>query len=166
MVNTSTAAIDDGQKFRELIHGIQFAMMTTHDQAGLLRSRPMTTQDIQPDGSLLFLTSDRTAIAQELAANPAVLVSYSDPDHHRYVSVNGTATLRHDPKLVGELWKPGYRAWFPKGPEDPSITIVSVEASRAEYWDAPAAPVRLLQFVKALTTGTEARMGEHRTIGL
>lgn len=166
MVNTSTSASNEAEKFQELIHGIRFAMMATTDGSGMLRARPMTTQDSKPGGDLLFLTSDQTDLAEELQTSPNVLLTYADSDHHRYLSVNGTATLRHDPAKVRELWNPAYNVWFPKGPDDPTIRIVSVDPSRVEYWDAPSAPVRMIQFAKAIATGKQAEAGEHRTLRL
>jgi general stress protein 26 len=166
VVNTSTSASNEAERFHELIHGIRFAMMATTDAAGMSRARPMTTQDPEAGSDLRFLTSDQTNLAEELEANSNVLLTYADSEHHRYVSVNGTATLRHDPAMVKQLWNPAYQAWFPKGPDDPTITIIMVEPSRVEYWDAPAAPVRLIQFVKAIATGKQAPGGEHRTLAL
>lgn len=166
MVNTSTSASNEAERFQELIHGIRFAMMVTTDASGMSRARPMTTQETEAGDDLLFLTSDHTTISEELEANPNVLLTYADSDHHRYVSVNGTAALRHDPVRVKELWNPAYKAWFPKGPDDPAIRIIAVDPSRVEYWDAPAAPVRMLQFVKAIATGKQAQGGEHRTLAL
>jgi len=48
---------NDIQKLGELMKGIRFATLTATDEDGSLRSRPMTTQDIEFDGDLWFFTS-------------------------------------------------------------------------------------------------------------
>ena len=58
------------------------------------------------------------------------------------------------------------KAWFPAGPTDPDIALVRVEAHRAEYWDSPAAPVRWVQFVAALATGSRPKGGTHEALAL
>ena len=45
------------QKVAELVKDIKFAMMTTEDEQGCLRSRPMTTMQMDADGSLWIGTS-------------------------------------------------------------------------------------------------------------
>jgi general stress protein 26 len=37
-----------------------------------------------------------------------------------------------------EMWNPTYRAWFPKGPDDPDSAILTVTIDRVEYWDVPS----------------------------
>jgi len=63
-----------------------------------------------------------------------------------------------------ELWNPVYKAWFPKGLEDPNIGLMKVNVTDAEYWDTPSGKmVQLIGFVKALATGKryEASEDEH-----
>jgi general stress protein 26 len=40
-----------------------------------------------------------------------------------------------DHALIKELWKEPYKVWFPRGSEDPEITLISVNPVGAEYWD-------------------------------
>ena len=50
---------DSIKKIQELTEGIDFCMLTTID-GGVMRSRPMSTQQTEFDGDLWFFTSDRT----------------------------------------------------------------------------------------------------------
>src|SRR5918912_1162828 len=63
----------------------------------------------------------------EVERDQRVCVSYSSPDDQRYVSVSGRAQLVRDPAKVKELWGPAYKAWFPKGPDDPELALLRVE---------------------------------------
>jgi pyridoxamine 5'-phosphate oxidase like protein len=59
-----------------------------------------------------------------------------------------------DRQKIEELWNPIYKAWFPKGLEDPDLALLKVEVQEAEYWDTPSGKmVQLIGFVKAIATG-------------
>ncbi len=150
------------QKLAELIEGIDFCMLTTTD-AGLLRSRPMSTQKFEGDGDLWFFTSDNTHKMAEIEKDPRVNVAYSDPDDNRYVSVSGRGEYVADRAKIEELWSPVLKAWFPDGLDDPHLCLLKVTVEQAEYWDAPSSKiVQLFGFVKALATGQEADYGENK----
>jgi general stress protein 26 len=52
-----TMTIEEARaKLGELIKGIRVAQLTTVEDDGSLRSRPMGTQDIEFDGTLWFFT--------------------------------------------------------------------------------------------------------------
>ena len=64
-------------------------MLTTVDEDGTLRSRPMGTQEIEFDGDLWFFTADPSGKSAEVREHQQVNVSYADPGSTRYVSVSG-----------------------------------------------------------------------------
>lgn len=153
---------DSIEKLGELIKGIRVAMLTTVDEEGCLRSRPMANQDHEFDGTLWFFTDADSAKVHELERDQHVNLSYAKPDDSQYVSVSGKATLVRDRAKMQELWSPLHKAWFPKGLEDPQIALLRVDVEKAEYWDSPSsAVVRLFGFAKALATGK--RYGEEGT---
>jgi len=122
---------------RDMIQDIRIGMFTTVAADGQLHSRPMATQETEPDGDLWFFTQANAVKAEEIRVNPNVNVSYASPRENHYVSVSGTATLVRDRKKIEQLWNQLYAAWFPQGLEDPDLALVKVEVTRAEYWDAP-----------------------------
>lgn len=156
-------------KLADLIKGIQFAMMTTVDDpaTGSLRSRPMTTQEMKDDGLLWFFTPEHSAKVDEVNREHHVNLSYADPDSNRYVSISGRATLVRDRKKNEELWNPMLKAWFPKGLDDPELSLLRVEIDAAEYWDSPSSKVaQLIGFAKAIVTGTPYSGGEHEKVDI
>jgi len=158
---------DDVKKLGELIKSISIGMLTTIGDDGVLRSRPMATQQVEFDGDLWFLTSSESHKAGEIDKEHQVNVSYADPGENRYISVSGTARMIHDEKKIKQLWNPFYKAWFPKGLDDPSITLLRVQVDSAEYWDSPSSTiVHLVGFVKALATGQQYSGGEHEKLAL
>jgi general stress protein 26 len=154
------------KKLNGLIKDVQVAMLTTIDW-GVLRSRPMQTQEAEFDGTLWFFTSTDTHKTEEIEKDRRVNVSYAAPDSNTYVSVSGTAELVQDKAKIEELWNPILKAWFPKGLEDPTLCLLKVTVEQAEYWDASSSTlVQIVGFVKALVTGQQADGGDHGKVNL
>lgn len=154
------------KKLNELIKDVNIAMLTTID-FGLLRSRPMATQEAEFDGDLWFFTSSETHKTEEIEKDRRVNVSYAAPDSNTYVSVSGTAQIVNDREKIEELWNPIYKAWFPKGLDDPTLCLLKVTVEQAEYWDSPSSTiVQIAGFVKALVTGQQADGGDHGKVNL
>src|SRR5690606_22292009 len=102
---------------------------------GELVSRPMVTQRIDPKHSKVYFMAPKDSHAvREIALNPHVNLAYSDPGKQAYVSISGHAQVVYDPSLIERLWNPLNEAWFPDGPKDSSIRVISVDIHRAEYW--------------------------------
>ena len=154
------------EKLNELIKDIGTAMLTTID-GGVLRSRPMATQEAEFDGTLYFLTGADTHKDEEIKKDNRVNVSYADTSDNIYVSVSGTAQTYHDQAKINELWNPFYKAWFPDGQTDPNIRVLKVSVEQAEYWDSSSSTiVHLVGFLKALATGEQYDGGENKKIDL
>jgi general stress protein 26 len=142
------------KKLHDLVKDIRFAMLTTVEEDGTLRSRPMATQEFEFDGDLWFFTSANASKVDEVQHNQHVNVSYAEPKDQKYVSVSGTAQLVRDRQKIEELWNPLFKAWFPQGLDDPEVALLKVSVDKAEYWDSPSSRVvRLVGFAKALVTG-------------
>lgn len=153
------------EQLNELIHGIQFAMLTTVRPDKTLHSCPMATQEVDAEGSLWFFTRTDTEKVEALRSDNRVCVSYADTDGQRYVSVTGVGELIRSEAKAKELWNPLYKAWFPKGLDDPNLILIKVLLDDAEYWHAPEGRmVQLLGFAKAAVTGREYHPAGHQEI--
>ena len=163
-----TARREDVQKLGELIADLKVAMMTTVEPDGSLRSRPMHTRiDGDFDGTLWFFTREHAPKVFEIDRDRHVNLSYSCPKSQRYASVSGQARLVQDRKKAEELWNPAYKAWFPRGLDDPELALIRVQADKGEYWDtAPGAVVHAFGFIKATLTGESARPSGHEKVTL
>ena len=127
-------AHDDAvRKIAEMIKGIRTAMLVTNTEGGVPRSRPMSTQDVDFDGTVWFFTGVDTRKAQEIARNPTVAVTYASSGKETYVSLTGRAELVDDRARIREYWNPFLKAWF-DAPDDPSLRLLKVDISEAEYW--------------------------------
>ena len=156
---------EDRQKVWALIKDIKVTMMTTHDDEGDLFACPMAAVQDKFEGELWFFTRNDSRKIEDIQGNPKVLLAYSNPAKQEYVSVAGTAETISDRAKIREMWSEGLRVWFPKGAEDPSIVLIKVVVSSAEYWDSPSfAMVRVYGYVKAMVTGTPPVAGENKRV--
>lgn len=154
------------EKIKELTEGIDFCMLTTMD-GGVLRSRPMSTQQADFDGTLWFFTRDNAHKVDEIEKDDRVAVAYSKPDDSTYLSISGRGSISKDRAKMEELWNPIHKAWFPEGLDDPHLALLKVEVEQAEYWEGSSSTlVQLFGMVKAIATGQEADYGENKKIQL
>jgi general stress protein 26 len=157
----------DIKKIAELVTGIDIAMLTTVEPDGSLRSRPMSTQELEFDGELWFFTYTDSAKVDEVQREQRVNVSYADKNKQRYVSLSGTASLVRDRAKMEELWSPIHKAWFPDGLETPGIALLRIQVDHGEYWSAPGGKVgQLMGLATALVKGEEADYGENEKFTL
>jgi general stress protein 26 len=153
-------------KIRDMIKDIDFCMLTTIDDDGCLRSRPMSVNgEVEANGDLWFFTYGSSHKVTEVNHHQNVNVSFAAPDKQCYVSLCGTAELVTDRAKIQELWQPELKAWFPKELDEPDIALLKVSATSGEYWDAPASWVaKAVGFVQAATTGEREQMTEHAKV--
>ena len=82
-----------------------------------------------------------------------------------WLSIDGTATVVRDTAKAKDLWNPFVEAWLPQGYEDPSVVLLKVEASTAQYWDTPGGFVAsAISFVKSKVTGERYDGGEEGVV--
>ncbi len=156
---------EDTRKVAELIKGERFAFLTTIAPGGKLTSRPMTLQEVEFDGDLWFFAERGSHPVDHIAANPQVNVGVGSGG--RWVSLTGQASVVDDVAKKKELWNGGVGAWFPQGPEDPSVVLIEVDGDSAEYWDSPGGRLATaLSFVKAKATGQRIDAGENEKVEL
>jgi general stress protein 26 len=151
--------VSDRQKVYEMLERCESVMLVTRDATGRLEARPMRVAEVESSGPLWFLTSRASRKVDEIVQDPRVLLVYQDRSGE-YLSVAGTARLVDEPLRTRRLWKEPYTVWFPGGPEDPELMLVSVEPEIAEYWDVSGMNRLRFLFVaaKAYVTGDRARI--------
>lgn len=150
------------------IEHVKFGMFTSSDDARTLTSRPLTQQQVDTNGQMWFIVSDEAAYTRDLANQPQVNVSFSEPGDSLYVSVCGRAELVRDRAKTEELWNPMVKAWFPGGLDDPHLALIKVTIESAEYWDSDASKMRqFFELAKAAFTGEKPKdLGEHGKVQL
>jgi general stress protein 26 len=148
-------------KIGELIKDVRICVMVTAGAHGSMDARPMATQKTEFDGTVWFLTRHESAKVSEMEGDSHVTLVYSDPKGENYVTLKGRATMSRDRAKIHEMWNPMYRAWFPEGEDDPQITVVRVDVTEAQYWDASSSKIVLgVKYLAAAVTGGKVDVGE------
>ena len=149
------------EKISELVKGIHICMMTTVAADRKMSSRPMAVQDKPFDGTLWFLTRVTSEKIGEIAKDQDVTLTFAEPKDSKYISLKGIAAASQNKAKIKELWNPMYKAWFPKGEDDPEIAVLRVEVSEADYWEASSSKVVMLaKYAFAAATGRKVEIGE------
>ncbi|HEY0711802.1 MAG TPA: pyridoxamine 5'-phosphate oxidase family protein [Polyangia bacterium] len=141
----------------ELIKEFDSAMLVTRTPAGELRARPLAIAEAQEDGLLYFATAIDSGKVHEVEFDSHVCVTLQDK--RRFVSVSGRARVVTDRALIEELYKEDWKVWFPQGKDDPSLSLLVVDATAAEYWDNAGAKGLgyLFEAAAAYVKGTRPR---------
>ena len=155
-------------QLRELMKGIDIAMFTTIGEDGFPVSRPLSTQEAEFDGEVLwFFVRKDTPKVREIARNPRVNVAYASKERNVYLSVAGTARVRDDQAKIDELWNDALKAYFKRGRTDPNLTLIEVTVHSVQYWEGPSTGIgRMIAFVAARLGADESVMGENRLLRL
>jgi general stress protein 26 len=164
-----------GKKLDELyglIDGIEIAMFTTRRADGHLVSRPMATQTQAEGTDLWFVTDIESHKLDELETDPHVNLAYYKDRTREWVSVTGTASISQDRRVIRELYRPDWKAWFGDegggrdgGPDDPRLALILVDVHSASYLkvDKPR-PVVLFEVVKGMVTGSPPDVGREQHV--
>lgn len=121
-----------------LVRQMKVGMLATIEPDGSLRSRPLETVEVDPEGRLWFFTqahSPKSARVQ--AGDHQVALSYADPRDEDFASISGTARVVRDEDKMRGLWSRDLERWFPRGLDDPDLALLEVRIDKAEYWDEP-----------------------------
>lgn len=150
--------------FWDIIADIPVCMVTTYDD-GYIRARPMAPF-IDKDARLIqFVTDDGSEKIEELLLNSDLCLSFSDTKLKRFASVSGRARLSEDKALIKKLWGPYCEVFFPGGPE--SVSVITVDATRAEYWDDDKGNLRMAyEVTKAYFTDQGPDLGDNAKLDL
>jgi general stress protein 26 len=153
---------DAGQKrIYELIKGAHIAMLTSVAKDGTMSSRPMAVQNTPFNGTLWHLTRSTSEKIGEVQQDDRVTVTFAEPKESKYVSLKGQASVNQDRAKIKELWNPLYKAWFPKGEDDPEITVLRMHVSEADFWEASGSKLVMgLKYLAAAITGGTLPVGE------
>lgn len=153
-------------KIWRLISEAHSALLVTATSDGTLDSRPMGCVQHGFQGTVWFLTFANSSKVKEIADDSHVLVSYARPAEYEYVSLSGRARVTRDNRKARELWSEAFRVWFPSGPDDPDLVVLSVDVDEVKYWtDAASVVTYAWAYVKARVVGERPRAEQIADVG-
>jgi general stress protein 26 len=147
-------ATESDTKLHELLEDFGVAMLATRTEDSQIRARPMALAEVEPDGTMWFLTDRHSPKISEIAKDSHVAVTMQSST--KYVSLSGAASAVEDRETVARPWKLEWKVWFPGGEEDPNLIFVRIDGDSGEYWDNSGmnGAKYLFEAGKALLTGS------------
>jgi len=159
---TAQEAID---KLKELIQNESICFFCTQLTQQPITTRPMTTQKVDDEGNIWFLSSINSDKNAEIAENRSVQLFYSSPSNFEFVSVFGSATILTDREKIYEMWTPFAEAWFKDGKDDADISLIKIAPETAYYWDTKNNKmISMIQMFVAMFTGSTPDDGVEGTL--
>jgi general stress protein 26 len=145
------------REFVDVLKTFDHAMLVTR-RDGELRSRPMALADRTDDGRVWFMTSVDSAKLREITDFPEVNVAMQADS--RFLSISGTVRATRDPDRIDELWNDIQELWFPEGRNDPTLILLEVVPTFAEYWDRSGVEAVKFMFAAAKSMATGEVLGD------
>jgi len=148
------------KKIKEMAMAADIAVFVTSLTNVPLSSRPMSTQDVDDDGNIWFMSKDESHKNEDILNDSRVQLFYSNKSSSEYLSIYGNAEVLTSRDRIEELWSPIVKAWFSEGKEDPSITLIRVVPADAYYWDTKESKIiSLIKIAYGALTGTPNNAG-------
>jgi general stress protein 26 len=155
-----------------IVADVEIAMLTTRRPDGMLVTRPMATQKRHGFADFWFVTDIRTEKIDELAADPHVSLAYYNSKSWEWVSASGRARVVRDRRIIEELYRPDWKAWFEDeggemdgGPTDPRFALLAIDADSVIYGKRRRAkPFALFEIAKGIATGKQPDVQDIRKV--
>lgn len=159
---SAQAAID---KLKELIKSETMCFFCTILNQQPITSRPMTTQKVDDQGNIWFMSSIKSNKNQEIKNNNLVQLFYSNTSNYEFLSLLGTATIHTDRQKIREMWTPFAKAWFKDGVDDTDISLIKIQPQTAYYWDTKNnKTISMIQMLASIVTGSAPDDGVEGTL--
>jgi general stress protein 26 len=122
----------DLENYLKRLKDFDSAMLVTRRGAEL-RARPMAIAECSEDGRVSFLTSIESDKIGEITDESIVNLALQNAS--QFMSISGNVLISRETSKIDKLWSASYQPWFPEGKNDPTITVLIVVPTYAEYWD-------------------------------
>ncbi len=121
------------EKIKDLAKEIDTCMFCTYN-GNKLESRPMSTQQVDDEGNLWFLSDKNSDKNKAIAVNDKVELFFGQ-GHDKFLALHGKATISYDRQKIKELYKPIVKVWMKGGEDDTNLSAIKVAFTDGYYWD-------------------------------
>lgn len=136
-------------KMKELINNINICMFCTNIPDIPFNTRPMSTQEVDEEGCIWFLSSASSNKNFEIREDEDVQLIYAGNSNAHFLTVYGKASLSYDRKKAAEIWNVAAKAWFKEGVDDPDLSVIRVKPEYAYYWTTKQG--KIVSMIRILT---------------
>jgi general stress protein 26 len=96
--------------------------------------RPMAAQFEHGKRSIWFFGSKDSDLVRAIGAKSRATASFVSKGHDLFATIHGALCVDDDRGMIDRLWNQGVAAWYKGGKEDPNLTLLRLDAERAEIW--------------------------------
>jgi general stress protein 26 len=123
-------------KIREMVDSSSLCFFQTEVSFDENQSaRPMSIQKSDSDGTLWFLSAVDSAKNVEIYRNPKARLFFQKATSMEFLELQGKAEVTQNKEMIHELWDSMAKNWFPKGKDDPRISVIKFNPEAGHYWD-------------------------------
>ena len=162
------AVHDQGEAERRLwkeIDDARFGMLGVPATGG--HFQPMTAFAEPDDNALWFFASndnDLIKAVQDGEDKAMFIVQAKDQDYQ--ACVGGRLSEDRDRERIERYWTPMVAAWFPRGKDDPTLTLLRLDLGDAQTWISKGAVRFAWEIAKANVTGDRPDVGRQEHVNL
>lgn len=154
-------------KLKELVSSAGICMFTTALKDLPLSARPMSTEEVDEEGNIWFLSRASSRKNAQISKDNEVQLFYSNKDNAEFLSIYGKASIIKDKEKAKQLLTPIAKNWFDEGVDDPELTILKVTPYEAYYWDTEHGKmIAMLRMLQGAFSGKQADDGVSGKISL
>jgi general stress protein 26 len=122
-------------QLKQLAENIKFAIMGTALKSIPPHFIPMTTKEVDDNGNIWFLSSDKSTHNKNIIEDNNLQLIYSNPKNMQFLTVYGQAIIYKGSVILERFYESQVDGiWF-KGIGDPNLTAIKVVPTEAQYWD-------------------------------
>ena len=97
-------------------------------------ARPMTAQVEGDHGPIWFFASKDNLLVQRLGEGNRAIATFTSKGHDLFATIHGNLILDTDRASIDRMWNHYVAAWYEGGKDDPKLTLLRLNAERAEIW--------------------------------
>jgi general stress protein 26 len=154
---THEAAVE---KIRAIVNSARVGLFGTSEGHPPLEFRPMSVQDVDAAGNLWFLSARSSFQNHQIARHPQAQLVFAHPGTSEYLSLQGRAFVTDSRPLKEKYWNALAKGWFPRGIDDPELTVLRFQTESGHYWNTEyGKTVTLLSVVAGAITGQPLSAG-------
>jgi general stress protein 26 len=81
-----------------------------------------------------FFTARGNNLVTKLAQSHHAIANYVAKGHEVFASIHGRLSIDNDPATIDRFWNDDEARWYEGGRDDPSVTLLRLDADKAEIW--------------------------------
>lgn len=129
--------------------------------------QPMTAFCERESGRIWFYTRGDSDLAMAAEGGADALFVFVSRDRELQASIRGELRTTADQLHRDKYWNSTVAAWFPKGKDDPDLTMLCLECQDTMVWISDVGGAKFAwEIARANLTGTEPHVGGKATLNL